>query len=86
MKKLTALVLTLLLALLSGCASVPMASLEQDTQAKDFSPIPNKAALYIYRNEMFGAAIPMSVSVNGRVLGQTAAPTMRSAGVAICPR
>ena len=75
MKKLTALVLTLLLALLSGCASVPMASLEQDTQAKDFSPIPNKAALYIYRNEMFGAAIPMSVSVNGRVLGQTAART-----------
>ena len=75
MKKLTALVLTLMLTLLSGCASVPMASLEQDTQAKDFSPIPNKAALYIYRNEMFGAAIPMSVSVNGRVLGQTAART-----------
>lgn len=64
-----------LVLLLSGCASVPMASLDQDTKAKDFSPIPNKASLYIYRNESFGAAIPMTVSVNGKALGQTAAQT-----------
>lgn len=64
-----------LVLLLSGCASVPMAPLDQDTKAKDFSPIPNKASLYIYRNENFGAAIPMTVSVNGRALGQTAAKT-----------
>lgn len=64
-----------LVLLLSGCASVPMAPLDQDTKAKDFSPIPNKASLYIYRNESFGAAIPMTVSVNGKALGQTAAQT-----------
>lgn len=64
-----------LVLLLSGCASVPMAPLEQDAKAKDFSPIPNKASLYIYRNESFGAAIPMTVSVNGKALGQTAAQT-----------
>ncbi len=66
---------TVLLLLLSGCASVPMAPLDQDSKAKDFSPIPNKASLYIYRNETFGAAIPMTVSVNGKALGQTAAQT-----------
>jgi len=64
-----------LVLLLSGCASVPMAPLDQDTKAKDFSPIQNKASLYIYRNESFGAAIPITVSVNGKVLGQTAAQT-----------
>lgn len=64
-----------LVLLLTGCASVPMAPLDQDTKAKDFSPIPNKASLYIYRNESFGAAIPMTVSVNGKALGQTAAQT-----------
>lgn len=65
----------ILVLLLTGCASVPMAPLDQDSKAKDFSPIPNKASLYIYRNESFGAAIPMTVSVNGKALGQTAAQT-----------
>ncbi len=60
---------------LSGCASVPMASLEQDEKAKDFIPIPERAALFIYRHENFGGAIPMSVMVNSKALGQTAAKT-----------
>jgi len=60
---------------LTGCASVPMAPIDQDTKAKEFSPAPNKASLYIYRNESFGAAISFKVSVNGKALGQTAAKT-----------
>ncbi len=60
---------------LSGCASVPMASLDQDSRAKEFSPPPNKSSIYIYRHENFGAAIPMTVSVNGRALGQSGAQT-----------
>ena len=75
MRNFGAAISTVLILLLSGCASVPMASLDQDTKAKDFSPIPNKASLYIYRNESFGAAIPMTVTVNGKALGQTAAQT-----------
>jgi hypothetical protein len=75
MKNLVAAVSVILLLVLSGCASVPMASIEQDTKAKEFVPAQNKAALYIYRNENFGGAIPMSVSVNGKSLGQTAAKT-----------
>jgi hypothetical protein len=65
----------LLVFQLTGCASVPMAPLDKDTKAKDFLPVSGKASLYIYRNESFGAAIPMTVSVNGKVLGQTAAKT-----------
>lgn len=73
-KVLLALSLFLLL-LLTGCASVQMASVEEDGKAKRFSPVPGRASLYIYRNETFGAAVPMAVSVNGKTLGQTAAKT-----------
>jgi len=75
MNKLLASVFAVLLLALSGCASVPMASLDQDAKAKDFQPLPNKAALYVYRNENLGGAIPMTVTINGRSLGQTAAKT-----------
>ncbi|NCD35495.1 MAG: DUF2846 domain-containing protein [Spartobacteria bacterium] len=75
MKKFFTTLSAVLVLLLSGCASVPLAPLDQDTKAKNFSPIPNKASLYIYRSESFGAAIPMTVSVNGKALGQTAAKT-----------
>lgn len=64
-----------MILLITGCASVPMAPMDQDTKAKEFSPAPNKASLYIYRNESFGGAIPMTVMVNGKTLGQTAAQT-----------
>lgn len=75
MKNFAAAFSVILVLLLSGCASVPMAPLDQDTKAKDFSHVPNKASLYIYRNESFGGAVPITVSVNGKALGQTAAKT-----------
>ena len=75
MKRLLAVVSAALVLLLSGCASVPMASMELDAKAKEFTPPPNRASLYIYRNENFGAAVPLTVSVNGKVLGRTAAKT-----------
>ena len=61
--------------MLVGCASVPMAPADQDAKAKQFTTVSNKSNLYIYRNENFGRAIPMTVSINGKVLGQTAAQT-----------
>ena len=75
MKHIVGIFTAAMILLLTGCASVPMAPMDQDTKAKEFSPAPNKASLYIYRNESFGAAIPMTVSVNGKALGQTAAQT-----------
>jgi hypothetical protein len=60
---------------LSGCASVQLSSPAEDAGAKAFSPAPGRASLYIYRNEMIGAAVPMEVRVNGKTLGSTAAKT-----------
>lgn len=60
-------------ALVTGCASVPMASPERDAQAKAFSIKPDKANIYIYRNESFGAAVKIDVDFDGKPIGQTVA-------------
>ena len=73
--RLLAVTFSLGILLLSGCATVPMSSPEKDIESKKFSPQPDKASLYIYRHEVFGAAIPMSVFVNGKNIGQTASKT-----------
>jgi hypothetical protein len=59
----------------AGCASVPMASMDDDATAKSFVVASNKSAIYLYRNESLGAAIPMTVTLNGKVAGQSAAKT-----------
>jgi hypothetical protein len=69
------LVVVLALALLSGCASVPMMGAEEDTRAKSFAPSPGKANIYVYRNETMGAAITMDVSLDGKSAGKTASKT-----------
>ena len=71
MKRILLAVAALSVTLLAGCATVPMASPEADTRAKSFATVPTKANIYIYRNESFGGAIKMTVSMNGKVLGQT---------------
>ena len=73
--RLVIIILSMGVLLLSGCATVPMASTEKDSTSKQFSPVPEKASLYIFRNEVLGAAIPLSVFVNGKNLGQTASKT-----------
>jgi hypothetical protein len=65
----------LLSILVSGCASVPMASLDDDAKAKTFSTSPTKSSIYLYRNENFGGVIPLTVSLDGKMAGQTAAMT-----------
>ncbi len=62
-------------SLLSGCASVPMASMEDDTHAKEFKVDPEKSRIYLYRSESFGGAIKVPVTLNGRMMGQTAPKT-----------
>ena len=62
-------------ALISGCASVPMASPEADAKAKAFQATPGKANLYIYRNESFGGAIKMTVLLDGQLAGDTGPQT-----------
>lgn len=60
------------LLLLVGCASVPMASMQDDLEAKKFMAPADKSRLYVYRDESFGSAIKIAVTVDGRLLGQTA--------------
>lgn len=74
--KLSLLVLAIVLAVLSGCASVPMASKEQDAAAKSFAaPASDKAGLYVYRNSFVGQALRKVVSIDGTVIGTTANKT-----------
>lgn len=64
------------LAALAACASVPKAPPERDLAAKQFAaPMPGQAALYVYRNESFGAAAKMGLILDGAYLGDTAANT-----------
>jgi len=62
-------------ALISGCASAPMASDEANEQAKKFMVQPGLANIYVYRNTSFGAMVPFDIEVNGRVVGKTAPNT-----------
>lgn len=62
-------------AWLSGCASVPMASMADDATAKTFAVPAGKASIYVYRNETLGGAIPMTVALNGKVAGQSGPQT-----------
>jgi hypothetical protein len=73
MKKLLAAIAFVLA--LSGCASVPMGDAGQDAALKTFKVAPDRAGIYIYRNESMGGAIRMDVTIDGVTLGQTAART-----------
>jgi len=59
--------------LLTGCASVHMASVEHDAQAKSFAVKSDKANIYLFRNESMGAAVKMDVVLDGKPVGQTVA-------------
>lgn len=75
MKIFTIIFGTLSILILSGCATATLAPIEKDREAKEFKAQPEKASLYLYRNEVFGAALPLSVSVNGKNIGRTASKT-----------
>ena len=74
-KRLCATAVILTTALISGCASVPMASLEQDAAAKTYQAKPGKSNIYLYRNESFGGAIKISIFLDGKLIGDTAPKT-----------
>lgn len=73
-RKLMAAVALTAVLLMTGCASVPMASKDSDAKAKQFAPSQgNTANLYIYRNEILGSAIKMTVLIDGVSVGDTVA-------------
>ncbi|WP_370541105.1 DUF2846 domain-containing protein [Aquitalea sp. ASV11] len=59
-------------ALLTGCASVDMASKEESARAKTFAaPSAGKAGLYIYRNSFVGKALKKDIFVDGKCVGES---------------
>ncbi len=67
------IVLIAAVLVIAGCASVPMADSGQDARAKTFAVAPGKANIYVYRNEILGAALKLPVALDGTAMGQTAA-------------
>jgi hypothetical protein len=62
--------------LLAACASVPVASPEMDMKAKNMTPPPGKALLYVYRGAVFvSSAVLFEIGVDGQAVGQLAEKT-----------
>ena len=61
------------IAIATGCASVPMESPEADRTAKEFrTPEGEKAGLYIYRAAGIGTALKKDIWVDGECIGESA--------------
>lgn len=77
MKKLYYLIILFIFStiIFTGCASVPMSSLDNDLLGKRFLAQNNKSNIYLYRNESMGGAVLLTISLDGKVAGQTAAQT-----------
>ncbi len=74
-KKLVYVLILLQGLVLAGCASVPLSSVEEDRQAKEFVTVSDKANIYLYRNERLGGAVAMPVALDGKVMGKTGPKT-----------
>ena len=71
--RLKTLLLPTILAVVTGCASVPMESADNNLNAKAFpTPEPGKAGLYIYRDSFAGKALKRDIYLDGTCLGPTA--------------
>lgn len=61
------------LALVAGCATVPMAPKDQDMSLKEFKkPATDMAGVYIYRNSFVGQALKKNIYLDGEYLGESA--------------
>lgn len=59
--------------IMSACASVPMASMEADEEAKTFKVPANKSRICVFRDDgAFGAGLRVTAALDGKLLGQTA--------------
>ncbi|WP_263769459.1 DUF2846 domain-containing protein [Propionivibrio soli] len=59
--------------LISGCASVDMATKAESAKAKEFNPPSDgKAGVYVYRDSFVGKALKKDVWVDGVCIGETA--------------
>ena len=70
------LVLGSAIVLMTGCASTSLKAPEhEDVKAKQFATEKGKSNIYVYRNEFYGAAVSMPVTLDGKNIGNTGANT-----------
>lgn len=73
MKKIIKVFLFIYVVLITGCASVHLASTNVSENAKQFNPpAQDKAGLYIYRPSVLGMALKKDIWVNEECVGQSA--------------
>jgi hypothetical protein len=70
-RRVATILLLSIFGLLYGCATVSKAPPTADAEAKLFKANPSVSQVYVYRNETFGAALSMPVTVNGKLAGST---------------
>jgi hypothetical protein len=59
--------------LISGCASVDMASKAESAKAKEFNPpTQGNAGVYIYRDNFLGKALKKDLWIDGKCIGESA--------------
>lgn len=59
--------------LITGCASVDMASKQESAKAKEFKqPSPGTAGVYLYRNSGVGGALKKDLWIDGKCVGESA--------------
>lgn len=60
-------------ALMTGCASVPLANKTDDAKLKSFpKPDENNAGVYVFRDSVVGSALKKDIWVDGKCLGESA--------------
>jgi hypothetical protein len=60
--------------LISGCASVEMASKAESAKAKEFNPPgEGNAGVYLYRDSFVGQALKKDLWIDGKCIGESAA-------------
>ena len=65
--------IVLVSSLFTGCASVPMGSVEKSDMAKQFNqPSSGNAGLYIYRSGSLGGALKKDIWVDEKCIGESA--------------
>lgn len=66
-------IISLSALVMTGCASVNMASKEESDKAKQFAaPGAGNSGLYVYRDSFVGKALKKDIWVNGKCLGESA--------------
>ena len=71
--KIVSVVMLTATLLITGCASVDMASKAESAKAKEFNP-PNQGndGVYVYRDSFVGKALKKDVWIDGRCIGESA--------------